>query len=270
MADSEAAMAENVVPAEGPQSRAAEVRRYWDTHIHDIGMSANPVGSPAFFRDLELYHYEKLSYLPELVSFPAYRNRRVLEIGCGLGIDLARFAAAGAVVTGIDLSPVSVELAAKHFSQRGLRADFRVMDGEALAFPDGSFDVVYAHGVLQYTPDPVRMVGEMLRVLENGGEAIVTVYNRYSWLNFLRCLMNVKLEHEGAPVFRKYSRGEFRRLLRDFSHVRLFVERFPVKTKLQRGAKAWLYNELFVGLFNSIPRTLVRPFGWHLIAKAVK
>jgi SAM-dependent methyltransferase len=247
-----------------------ELRGYWETHIHDSSLSANEMGSKEFFHDLEEYHYEKLSYLPALVNFAAYRGRRVLEVGCGLGIDLVRFAAAGAIATGIDISSRSIELAKKNFLQRGLQADLRVMNGENLAFPANSFDVVYAHGVVQYTRNPAQMVREIGKVLTPGGEAIITVYNKYSWLNFLAVVMRVKLEHQDAPAFKKYSCREFRDMLSDFAKVQIVIERFPVKSRLQRGLKARLYNEVFVGLFNTIPRKLMAPFGWHLVAKAIK
>jgi hypothetical protein len=96
------------------------------------------------------------------------------------------------------------------------------------------------------------------------------VYNRISWLPVLSKLFGVKLEHEDAPVLMKYSIREFKRMLRLFSKVELIPERFPVKTRLHRGAKAVAYNTLFVGAFNLIPRGIVRPLGWHLLAKVVK
>jgi hypothetical protein len=82
--------------------------------------------------------------------------------------------------------------------------------------------------------------------------------------------MKVELEHEDAPVLRKFSIQEFKRMLSKFAKVEIIPERFPVKTRLHRGIKAVLYNSLFVGLFNAVPRPIVRPFGWHIMAKAIK
>lgn len=96
------------------------------------------------------------------------------------------------------------------------------------------------------------------------------VYNRYSWLNLMATLFGVKLEHEDAPVLRKYSIREFRHMLRHFSRVEIIPERFPVKTRLHHGLKAMVYNSVFVSAFHLLPRASVRPFGWHLMAKAVK
>jgi hypothetical protein len=82
--------------------------------------------------------------------------------------------------------------------------------------------------------------------------------------------MNVGLEHEDAPVLNKYSIGEFKGLLKPFKTYEIIPERFPVETRLHHGLKAKLYNQGFVRLFNLMPRALVRPLGWHLMAFAIK
>lgn len=243
-----------------------EVRDYWERHIHDLEITTHPVGSRGFFDDLDQYHFEKLHHLPRLVKFDGYRGKAVLEVGCGAAVDLARFARNGAVVTGVDVAGSAIELAKANFAQQGLAGDLRVANGEQLPFPDGSFDLVYAHGVVQYTADPARLVRECLRVLKPGGEAIVQVYNRVSWLNALSKLMKVPLEHEDAPVILKYSIGEFRALLSGFRDVRIVPERFPVKSRLHGGWKGAVYNGAFVGTFNLLPRRAVERFGWHLLA----
>ena len=243
-----------------------EVREYWNTHIHDLDVSSETPGSRGFFDDLDRYHFEKLHHLVRLVDFDGYRGRTVLDVGCGAGVDLARFARGGAEVTGVDVSPSAVELARQNFEQQGLRGRFDVADGEQLPLADNTFDLVFAHGVVQYTANPQRLVDECRRVLKPGGEAIFQVYNRISWLNALSKLMKVGLEHEDAPVILKFSLGEFRRLLRGFREVRIVPERFPVRSRLHGGWKGAIYNGAFVGTFNALPRPLVRRFGWHLLA----
>lgn len=243
-----------------------EVRAYWTRHIHDLEITRHPVGSRGFFDDLDQYHFEKLHHLLRLVDFDGYRGRMVLEVGCGAGVDLARFARGGAEVTGVDLTDSAIQLARMNFEQQGLTGRFEVADGEHLPFPDNTFDLVYAHGVVQYTANPQRLVGECRRVLKPGGQAVFQVYNRISWLNALSKLMKVGLEHDDAPVLLKFSATEFRRLLSGFREVNIVAERFPVKSRLHGGWKGAVFNSLFVGTFNTLPRGLVRPFGWHLLA----
>jgi ubiquinone/menaquinone biosynthesis C-methylase UbiE len=248
----------------------ADVRDYWNRHIHDLEISTHPPGSEGFFADLDQYHFEKLHHLLRLIDFDAYRGKRVLEVGCGAGVDLVRFAKGGAHVTGVDISSSAIALARQNFEQQKLDADLREADGEHLPFPDNSFDLVYAHGVVQYTADDRALVNECLRVLKPGGRAVFQVYNRVSWLNALSKLMKVPLEHEDAPVLGKYTASEFRNLLRGFRDVRIVEERFPVRSRLHGGWKGLLFNTFFVGTFNALPRSMVRRFGWHLLAFCTK
>ena len=247
-------------------SSTTDVREYWNRHIHDLEITAHPVGSPGFFADLDQYHFEKLHHLLRLVNFDGYAGRQVLEVGCGAGTDLARFAKGRALVSGVDLSSSAIALARQNFEQQRLPGDLREADGEYLPFASDTFDLVYAHGVVQYTTNPERLVEECRRVLRPGGEAVFQVYNRISWLNALSKLMKVPLEHEDAPVLLKYSAGEFRALLKGFRDVRIVEERFPVKSRLHGGWKGTMFNTFFVGAFNALPRSLVRRFGWHLLA----
>jgi SAM-dependent methyltransferase len=253
------------VPNRDPSPANDAVRRYWNTRIHDLEISQHPPGTPGFFADLDEYHFDKLHHLLRLVDFEGYRGGRVLDVGCGAGVDLVRFARGGALATGVDIAPAAVELARANLAQQRLPAELLVADGEDMPFPDQHFDLVFAHGVVQYTGNDRRLIEECRRVLKPGGLAVFQVYNRMSWLNLLSRVMKVGLEHEDAPVLRKYSPGEFRRLLTGFSEVRLVPERFPVKSRLHKGWKGTLYNTFFVGTFNALPRSLVRRFGWHLL-----
>lgn len=248
----------------------ALVREYWNVHIHDLDISRHRAGTAEFFRDLDEYHFEKLHHLLQLVNFNGYRGRRVLDVGCGAGVDLARFVKGGATGVGVDLASSAARLARENFRQQNLAGSFVEADGEQLPFQSDAFDVIYAHGVVQYTRDGGRLVEECRRVLRPGGTAIFQVYNRVSWLNALSKLMNVGLEHEDAPVLRKFSIGEFRQMLSSFAQLQIIVERFPVKSRLHKGWKGAVYNSIFVGTFNALPKSWVRRFGWHLVAICTK
>lgn len=243
------------------------IRDYWNHRIHDLEMTDQPVGTKRFFEDLDEYRFDKLHYLPRLVDFSGFRGQRLLEVGCGIGTDLVRFAKGGARVTGVDLSQTAIDLARKNFELNGVNAEELVAgNGEALPYADASFDVVYGHGVIQYTADAPRLIQELHRVLKPGGTGLFMVYNRVSWLNALSKVMQVALEHEDAPVLTKYSIGEFRQLLAPFAETSIVPERFPVKSRLHKGWKGVAFNTMFVGTFNALPRAWVRSLGWHLMA----
>jgi len=99
----------------------------------------------------------------------------VLDVGCGPGtitVDLARRVAPGRVL-GLDVSPDPLDEARSLAARSGVEVEFAVGDGYALAAPDGSFDVVHAHQVLQHLTDPVAALREMARVCRPGGVVAV-------------------------------------------------------------------------------------------------
>lgn len=252
------------------QAQRDRIKQYWTDNLHDMAVARHEVGTREFFADLDEYHFDKQHHLSRVVDYASYKGKEVLDVGCGVGVDLARFARRGAHCTGVDMSERAIGLAKKNFEYQGLSAQILVMDGENLEFPDNTFDYVYAHGILPYAANEVQLVREVHRVLKPSGEALLQAYHRHSWMYLLRNAMKVRLEHERAPVFRVHSVGQVKKICRPFKDSRIIFERFPVKTRLHGGLKGAFYNSLFVGTFNAIPRPLVRRFGWHIIVKAVK
>ncbi|HLV75856.1 MAG TPA: methyltransferase domain-containing protein [Vulgatibacteraceae bacterium] len=94
----------------------------------------------------------------------------VLDVGCGPGTitaGLAERVAPGRVVAADAAETVLDEARA---NTAGLdNVEFAVADVHALDFPDGTFDVVHAHQVLQHVADPVGALREMRRVTRPGG-----------------------------------------------------------------------------------------------------
>lgn len=131
---------------------------------------------------------ERYRLEPEIVAFAEFdrwRERKVLEIGVGIGADHQRFAQAGAQVTGIDITKHAIDLVRRRFELLGLSSRLMVGDAESLPFPDASFDLVYSWGVIHHTPNTARAAREILRVLKPGGEFRVMVYNRHSLIGLM-------------------------------------------------------------------------------------
>ena len=117
----------------------------------------------------------------------------ILDVGCGPGnitADLADRVGPGRVgpgrvgpgrVVGIDVADVVVAAAAADHARDNLT--FATGDVYALAYPDDSFDVVFAHQVLQHLGDPVAALCEMRRVVRPGGTVAVrdSDYGAFVW-----------------------------------------------------------------------------------------
>src|SRR5437660_7141984 len=157
------------------------VRAFWQKNPCGTKFTDAEMGTRAFYERVEEHRYEKEWHIPAAAGFESARGLRVLEIGCGLGTDGAQFVKAGATYTGVDLTDAAIELARKRFELFDLPGYFRTADAENLDFEDESFDLVYSHGVLHHTPDTVRAVKEIHRVLSPGGRAIIMPYHRDSY-----------------------------------------------------------------------------------------
>ncbi len=161
-----------------------EVKDYWEAascgeDLYYLGSGRDAYES----QTTERYRLEP--YIPTFAEFDRYRGLRVLEIGVGMGADHERFAAAGAELTGVDLTQRAIEHARSRLALRGLSSSLSVCSAERLDFADNSFDLVYSWGVLHVTPNTQRAVDEVFRVLKPGGEAKVMIYHKHSFVGYM-------------------------------------------------------------------------------------
>ncbi len=240
-------------------------------------------GTRGFFDAVERHRYtEYAPWMPEVMGFREFAGARLLEVGCGMGTDLLQFARGGARVTGVDLTPRSIEISRQHLAVYGVSGDLAISDCENLPFADESFDVVYSNGVLHHTPDTAGAVREVHRVLRPGGQARVMLYHRGSaafWGDIIlrHGLLHGKLlrghspeeimsryvefnESGGRPLVKVYSRREARKLFSMFSEVKVQVE------QLTRPEFYFLGRIIPEGMF----RRLQRSIGWNVIISASK
>jgi len=232
-----------------------QVREYWNAHPCGTQFTHLEWGSKEFFAEVERFRYETQPFMSEIIGFDRYPGKRLLEVGCGLGTDLLQFAKGGALVTGVDLTPQSIELVKRRFALDGLAVDARVSDAENLPFDDASFDVVYSFGVLHHTPNTQKAIDEVYRVLKPGGKIIIMLYHKNSlhvWLgiplftlwNSLRAKNNglsrptiledwVRVYDGGEnPLGKAYSKSEAERMFarfrnRTFTFCDSYRRRFP-------------------------------------------
>ncbi|RJL31946.1 class I SAM-dependent methyltransferase [Bailinhaonella thermotolerans] len=109
---------------------------------------------------------------------------RLLDVGSGPGTITMDLAGRVAHVTATEVTEDALALARAEAAARGVaNVDFAVADAHATGFPDGAFDVVHAHQVLQHLGDPVRALREMRRITRPGGivAARDSDYAAFAW-----------------------------------------------------------------------------------------
>jgi SAM-dependent methyltransferase len=113
-----------------------------------------------------------------LMEDAGVRPKRLLVVGCGEGVEVARLGeVTGATVVGVDLV---VESAWNRPGVHLVRADAR-----RLPFRDGGFDAVYCYHVLEHIPQPERAIHETRRMLNADGAGYFGTPNRTRLLGYL-------------------------------------------------------------------------------------
>jgi len=270
------------------QPSIEDVRQYWNRRPCNIRHSPQPVGTRAYFDEVEARKYFVEPHIPRFAEFERWRGKKVLEIGCGIGTDTVNFARHGAEVTAVDLSANSLEIARQRVEVYGLQERVRFFSGSAEELtsfvPKQTYDLIYSFGVIHHTPHPGRVLDQVRQYAAAGSTLKLMVYHCYSWKvlwivlgygggQFWRAGELVARHSEaqtGCPVTYTYSRREARRLVepRGFRVSDLFVDHiFPYRIAdyvQYRYVKEWPWSWMPQPTF----RWLEKRFGWHLCLTA--
>lgn len=252
-----------------------DVQSYWNGSPVASAAVPYPLGTEDYFRyyDVLRERNESPAFSAELHEYARFAGKKVLDVGCGNGYVLSRFAMNGAETHGVDLTPAAVDLCRRRFAFMGLHGDFRVANAEALPFEDDTFDCVTSMGVLHHTPDTPKAVDEVYRVLKPGGRLILMLYHRnsvlYRWrfpvtaLLMRRSMQRLvnEVDGKGNPKGDVYTKDEARQLLHRFTDLEMFA--------------GLLEGSMFIPRIGRIlPRALFRPlerrWGWFLYIKGYK
>ena len=100
------------------------------------------------------------------------RRKRILDIGCGLGMYVSQFRRFSEDVYGVDVDPDKVAQASQYLP------NLRIAPAEELPFDDECFDVILLNEVIEHVDDDRRTIREAFRVLAPGGHIIIYAPNR--------------------------------------------------------------------------------------------
>ncbi|HLC81357.1 MAG TPA: class I SAM-dependent methyltransferase [Candidatus Nanoarchaeia archaeon] len=136
-----------------------------ENHFWDLAW-----GSPEKIKDVKLIdlimHKSAVQFTYQILG--EIKNKNLLEIGCGSGMQTIDFIRKGARVTAIDLSEESISLTKEFLKKNNFKALVKKIDAEKMDLPDHAFDVVYINCVLMHA-DQDKTISECLRVLKPGG-----------------------------------------------------------------------------------------------------
>jgi 2-polyprenyl-6-hydroxyphenyl methylase/3-demethylubiquinone-9 3-methyltransferase len=159
------------------------------------------------FRPLHQINPLRLDWIRQ---FAALDGARALDIGCGGGILTESLAAAGAIVTGIDMAEKPLSVARLHQHETGADIDYRRSTAEEMAAQHaGEFDVVTCLEMLEHVPSPSRVVAAMAALVRPGGHVFCSSINRNP-KSFLFAIVGaeyvLKLLPAGTHEYQKFIR----------------------------------------------------------------
>jgi 2-polyprenyl-3-methyl-5-hydroxy-6-metoxy-1,4-benzoquinol methylase len=140
---------------------------------------------------------------------PASGGLRVLDVGCGSGLNSKAIAALGHHVSGVDLSEAAIERY-RSYGFEGRAADIE----EGLNYPNDSFDLVFCAEVIEHMTSPEVLIAEMKRVLKPGGRLVLTTPNSAFWLYRVLGVLGYTVgELQHPKHFQYFSRRSLLKLL---------------------------------------------------------
>jgi ubiquinone/menaquinone biosynthesis C-methylase UbiE len=182
-----------------PKELKEQVRDFWNEQSCDTQAAQSEKFSRQYFEEIEAFRYFDQPFICSFAQFTRYHGKKVLEVGFGAGTDFVQWLRAGAIVSGVDLTPEALDNVRHRIDVYQLPAPEKIMvaDAEHLPFAPDSFDLGYSFGVLHHTPDTLGALRELVRVVKPGGEIKVMLYNRHSAWAFNQWLKHALLK--GRP-----------------------------------------------------------------------
>jgi ubiquinone/menaquinone biosynthesis C-methylase UbiE len=165
-----------------------DMSRYFTSYVNSGATLMRDFENPDRWDKVAL-HYEKTAHPftarfaeAALAQVPLNARSRVLDVAAGTGALTLAAARTGAQVLAVDFSPAMV---ARIVAAGLSNVDAKVMDGQALALPDDSFDAVFSiFGVIMF-PDWRKGLAEMARVTRPGGQGVVATWQEQGAATFL-------------------------------------------------------------------------------------
>lgn len=225
----------------------------------------------------------RLPWLQRAFEPDGHEGKRVLDLGCGIGIDAEKFVEGGAMLVGVDFALKPLRIASARLKNHGVQGNWHLVraDLRALPFKSGAFDYVYSDGVLHHILGYETAIQEAHRCLKNGGRGTALLYHKWSLMTVLTVLVRQvpwrnqiesgilralgfrqsKATEAGLaevlrhPVIQYFTRSLVREKLREAGFVTASVDAYD-----------WLYP-LLRRMSNTLPGAIEQRLGRFLVAK---
>ena len=248
-----------------------EVKKFWNDRPCNIKHSSKDLGTKEYFNEVERKKFFVEPHILKFTKFPQWKNKKVLEVGCGLGTVGINFALNGADYTGVELSKESLEIAKKRFEVYNQSGRFYLGNAEELSsfVPIETYDLIYSFGVIHHSPHPEKIVSQIKKYMNENSVLKIMLYAKDSWKNYM---IDAGLDQPeaqyGCPIANTYTKQDVVELLDGYEVLSIEQDHiFPYQIepyKLGEYIKQPWFDIMPTVMFETLEKNL----GWHLLITA--
>jgi SAM-dependent methyltransferase len=248
-----------------------EVKKFWNDRPCNIRHSSKEIGTKEYFNEVERKKFFVEPHILDFTEFSKWKNKKVLEVGCGLATVGANFAFHGADYTGVELSEESLSLARKRFEVLGQEGTFYSGNAEQLSsfVPVETYDLIYSFGVIHHSPHPEKIVAEIKKYMNENSVLKIMLYAKNSWKNYMiEAGLDQPEAQYGCPIANTYTKEDVVELLDGYEVLSIEQDHiFPYQIdEYKRGE--YVKQPWFAEMSPEMFRTLEKNLGWHLLITA--
>lgn len=248
-----------------------DVVKFWDARPCNINHSSKPLGTLEYFQDVTTKKYIVEPHILQFADFPSWKNKRVLEVGCGIGTAAQSFIENGALYTGIDISSKSIDICKRRMQVCNLNGTVYIDDIEKSTAESNQYDLIYSFGVLHHTVDIKSALANIHRMLKPGGTFKLMLYAKNSWKNFMiKDGLDRYEAQNGCPIANVYTHEDVHCLLKNFTRIDIQQTHiFPYKIPEYK-QHLYVKEDYFHHMPADIYECLQKNLGWHLCITCYK
>ena len=248
-----------------------EVKKFWNDRPCNIKHSSKEIGTKEYFNEVERKKFFVEPHILKFTEFPQWKNKKVLEVGCGLGTVGINFTLNGADYTGVELSKESLEIAKKRFEVYNQSGKFYLGNAEELSsfVHIETYDLIYSFGVIHHSPHPEKIISEIKKYMNENSVLKIMLYAKDSWKNYM---IDAGLDQPeaqyGCPIANTYTKQDVVELLDGYEVLSIEQDHiFPYQVEPYKKGKyikqPW-FDAMPIGMFETLEKNL----GWHLLITA--
>jgi 2-polyprenyl-3-methyl-5-hydroxy-6-metoxy-1,4-benzoquinol methylase len=162
----------------------------WNMKAVGSQRSESIKGTRRYFDDIRKYRYGyETPFIPTVFEFAKMKDKKVLEIGVGNGIDAVEMISSGCKYSGIDITENHIELTKKNIELyfediKDREKDYVLKQGDILDIDiNDKFDYIYSFGVMHHIWHEEEIYNKLMTLLNEEGKLMVAVYSKYSFFN---------------------------------------------------------------------------------------